>query len=317
MGMSRSLMGIQARMELRQLAYFVAVAEARHFGRAARGLRIAPPSLSQQIRVLERDLGVVLLHRDARDVRLTPAGAALLSHARALLARADAARCAVRSAVPGMARIGLRVAPGAHAVIGAALCGLAAMDPEVMVSVAVCPDADAVHAVRQERAAAAVVWDGRAAGSRSAAVAVADGLAYAELARVPVTAVLPPGHPLAAGSHVSAAALGDAVVLLPDRDFAPALWDGIVARLGLPNDLLCTMGDPAGDGAGAVLRGVATGRGVAVLPEPMAALEPLVGDGPAVVALPLDPPLDVGLHLLWRDPVQPALRRVLEALRSG
>jgi hypothetical protein len=53
-----------------------------------------------------------------------------------------------------------------------------------------------------------------------------------------------------------------------------------------------------------------------VLPEPMVALEP-VGDGSAVVALPLDPPLDVGLHLLWRDPVQPALRRVLEALRPG
>jgi DNA-binding transcriptional LysR family regulator len=314
MGMSRSLTGIRARMELRQLAYFVAVAEARHFGRAARGLRIAPPSLSQQIRVLERDLGVVLLHRDARDVRLTPAGAALLSHARALLARADAARCDVRSAVPGVARIGLRVAPGAQAVVGPALCRLATMDPEVMVSTALCPDADAVHAVRQERAAAAVVWDGGAASSRTAAVP--DGLAYAELARVPVTAVLSPGHPLAAGSHVSAAALGDAVVLLPERDLAPALWDGVVARLGLPKHLLCAMGDLAGDGAGAVLRGVVAGRGVAVLPEPMVALEP-VGDGSAVVALPLDPPLDVGLHLLWRDPVQPALRRVLEALRPG
>jgi DNA-binding transcriptional LysR family regulator len=302
-------------MELRQLAYFVAVAEARHFGRAARGLRITPPSLSQQIRVLERDLGVMLLHRGARDVRLTPAGAALLSHARALLARADAARCDVRSAVPGVARIGLRVAPGAHAVVGPALRGLAAMGPEVMVSVAVCPDADAVHAVRQERAAAAVVWDGGPASSRTGAGA--DGLAYAELARVPVTAVLSPGHPLAAGCHVSVAALGDGVVLLPERDLAPALWDGVVARLGLPNDLLCSMGDSAGDGAGSVLRGVVTGRGVAVLPQPMVASEPVAGDGSAVVALPLDPPLDVGLHLLWRDPVQPALRRVLEALRPG
>jgi DNA-binding transcriptional LysR family regulator len=263
---------------------------------------------------LERDLGVVLLHRDAREVRLTPSGAALLSHARALLARAEAARCDVRSAVPGAARIGLRMAPGAHAVVGPALCGLAIVDQEVMVSVALCPDADAVHAVRQERATAAVVWDGGAARSRTA---VADGLASAELARVPLTAVLPPAHPLAGGSHVSPSALGDGVVLLPDRDLAPALWDGVVARLGLPNDLLCTVGDPAGDGAGAVLRGVVTGKGVAVLPEPMVASEPAVGDGSAVVALPLDPPLDVGLHLLWRDPVQPELRRLIEALRPG
>lgn len=88
-------------MELRHLEGFVAVAEELHFGRAAARLHMAQPPLSQQIKLLERDLGAVLFERSTRSVRLTPAGEALLKPAREVLAAAGVARRSVRAATAG------------------------------------------------------------------------------------------------------------------------------------------------------------------------------------------------------------------------
>lgn len=90
-------------MELRHLRYFVAVAEERHFTRAAKRLRIAQPALSRQIRDLEEELGCALLYRQARAIALTAAGEALLLEARKVLVETERLKEATKRASNGQA----------------------------------------------------------------------------------------------------------------------------------------------------------------------------------------------------------------------
>jgi len=82
-------------MELRQLEYFVAVAEERNFTRAAQRIHVAQPAVSAQIARLEREVGQRLLDRSRRETRLTAAGEAMLPHARAALSAVAHARLAI------------------------------------------------------------------------------------------------------------------------------------------------------------------------------------------------------------------------------
>ena len=90
-------------MELRQLEYFVAVAEEANFTRAAERVHISQSGISAQIRQLERDLGAELIDRSGRTASLTTAGAAALEHARGALASVEAVRQAVDD-VKGLVR---------------------------------------------------------------------------------------------------------------------------------------------------------------------------------------------------------------------
>jgi DNA-binding transcriptional LysR family regulator len=96
-------------MELRQLRYLVALADELNFTRAAARAHVAQPALSQQIRRLEDELGMRLVERTTRQVRLTEAGATLVSRGRRIMAEVDAARAdidAIRGILTGHVRVG-------------------------------------------------------------------------------------------------------------------------------------------------------------------------------------------------------------------
>jgi DNA-binding transcriptional LysR family regulator len=167
-------------MELRQLEHFVAVAEEGHFNAAASRCHIVRSGLSASIRVLERELETSLFVRTTHEVRLTPAGLALLGEARRVLASVDAARDAVEG-VAGLVRGTLRVAvshANRAADVPAALATFRQAYPDVAISLT------------------AGVWRDILADVRTGATDV--GLVY-------LPADVPPGthfEPVASGSPV-------------------------------------------------------------------------------------------------------------------
>jgi DNA-binding transcriptional LysR family regulator len=294
-------------VELRQLRYFLTVAEERRFARAAERLHIAPPSLSQQIQALERELRVTLFERTPQRVELTPAGEALMIRARVILAEADRARDEVRAADAGRRdSLSLRVCNMADFVLDGPLHAAALGIPGVEVSVASSPGDDAIEAVRQARADAAIVW------SRPPDQRDLEGVV---LGAVPFGVVLPQGHPLTAEPTVTVASLRDeTVIMFPRAPFA-GIWDRAIDHL-LPGgsehgqvviepDLL--------NAPEAILRAVAGGGGVA--PAVLGVSEAL--GIPGVEVRPLDGPLQIDLEVVWRAPAGPSLRGVVDFLLAA
>lgn len=294
-------------MDLRQLRYFLTVAEERRFSAAARRLHIAAPSLSQQIRALERDLDVTLFDRTSRGAVLTPAGRVLAERARVILAEVDRAREDVRSAGPAdLQRVTLRICTMAERVLDGPLRAVSHAIPGIEVAVTSSPGDDAIEAVRQGRADAAVVW------SRPQEHRDLDGIV---LGSVRFGAVLQRTHPLAERAEVHVAALGhESVVMFPRSPFA-GIWQRTVDHLlpggAQPGQVVVEpdlINSPE-----AMARAVAAGSGVA--PGILGVVEHMNVGG--IVVRPLDPPLSHDLEVVWRRPARPAVRRLVDFLAEA
>lgn len=181
------------RLETRELAYFVAVAEELHFGRAAERLGMAQPPLSRAISRLERRMGVRLLERTSRQVALTEAGALFLDESRQLLDSLDAAvRRAQRAPQPG--RLVMAVRPGTASGLVADLVRSAEVGSHDVVFTH-----DRPAALRDGRADVALLCIG---------TDDLTGLRTADLTEEAPYALLPRDHPLARRGVVTVAELG-------------------------------------------------------------------------------------------------------------
>jgi DNA-binding transcriptional LysR family regulator len=284
--------------ELRQLRYFVAVAEERNLTRAAGRLHIAQQSLSQQIRTLEAQLGVTLFERSTRGVELTAVGAVLLREARPVLAQAERAVEAVRRAArgeQGELRVGF-LSTVANYFMPPVVRAFRERHPAVTLHTEDIPIAALVAGLR----------DGTLDAGLSRPPLV-DDLATEVVLREPVAAVLPEGHPLADRAELTLADLADEPwVLTPRASWPPwhRSYDEDFARAGYRPRVVQRGTTPQG-----LLALVAAGVGVTRLTLSSRSLR---DSGVAFVPLAGD---DAYVVLVWRadalNPALPALREVV------
>jgi DNA-binding transcriptional LysR family regulator len=175
------------RLETRELAYFLAVADELHFGRAATRLGIAQPSLSKTVRQLERRLGVTLLERTSRAVALTEAGRVLSREARVALEAVSAAALRTQRAGTRDPRLILAMKPGGDAGLLPPILAAYEREPEVL-PVEVVFGADPSRMLREGQADVAILY---------APPDELGGLDTETLLIEAPVAVLPASHPLA------------------------------------------------------------------------------------------------------------------------
>ncbi|MEU7484441.1 LysR substrate-binding domain-containing protein [Streptomyces sp. NPDC042319] len=182
-------------LDLRKLRYFVAVAEHRHFGRAAEQLYIAQPVLSRQIRSFEQELECTLLVRSTRSVELTAAGKQLYEEAQTILATVGAAVRRVHDIGRGTQRLVVAFSPGLH--VSDAIRAFTARHPEV--------ETDVVPVRWWEQDAP--LRDGRAQVAYIRRPFDEAGLHLIPIGREPRLACMPSTHPLAGREKLTSADL--------------------------------------------------------------------------------------------------------------
>ncbi|MHA6782983.1 LysR substrate-binding domain-containing protein [Pseudonocardia saturnea] len=291
-------------MRFRRLLYFVAVADELSFTRAAERLHMAQPPLSQQIALLEKELGATLFDRSRRAVRLTAAGAALLPEARRLLADLDdTARLVRRVARGSVGRLAVGFVPSAiNGALSDLLRDFRTGHPDVELTL-------------RERAPDALL---RAVHDRSLDLAVLylpvdePDLAQRWLASEELLLALPDHHPAAGATRVALADVADEPFVLPEQHDVPGLHAAVRAAFA-----------DAGVTPHIAQRGVwlmqtvlglvAAGIGLAIVPASVAAL-----NRAGVVLRHLDGAAHrVDLAAVWRpDNGSAPLAGMLSAVRS-
>ncbi|MGY5117883.1 LysR family transcriptional regulator [Streptomyces sp. 900105755] len=283
-------------MELRQLEYFVAVAEERNFTRAAERVRISQSGVSAQIRQLERELGAELFDRSARTVTLTVAGQAALDYARAALTAAGAVGQAVGEVtdlIRGRLTVGM--------VIGCTLTPLfdalaAFHEAHPGVELLLLEDGSdrLVDGVRSGAVDLALV---------GAASATPDGLEALTVISERIVAAVPAGHPLADRERVTLRDLmSHPIVCMPTGTGLRAVFDQACATQNLRPTIALQASAPD-----AIADLAARGLGVAVLSESMAAAhrDRLLARAVDDVETP------ALLALVWRGAHNPPVRELL------
>ena len=293
-------------MELRQLAYFVAVVEEANFTRAAARVHVAQPGVSAQIRRLERELGQDLLDRSGRTVRVTAAGAAVLPYARSALTAIASARQAVDE-LTGLLHGHLTI--GTLASISSAevdLAGLLARfhhdHPGVEVTLSVATSDDLIQALRTGRLDLAFV----ALGTGPPA-----GIGAHVLASEPLVAVVSRHDPPAATTTtITVAALaGRKLISLPRGTGLRSALDDACAAAGFTPHIAFEAGDPR------VLAELAAhGLGVAIVPRSVADARREQLHTLAIT----EPALQGRIALAWRTdgPISPPARALLTQART-
>ncbi len=276
-------------VELRQLRYFVAVAEELHFRRAAERLLLTQPALSHQIARLEREIGVRLLERDRRGVALTPAGATLLDGAKRALREVDQTIAATMW-TSGIVSHALRLAYPSYAsrAVHEVLDMFRERHPELWID---------EHQLQSQRIRAALLDETLDVGFVN--LPVGDRLQTIPFVPERLTVLLPAGHPLAARDRIRLVQLADQPLLMADSASAPGYHAAITASCQQAGFTPTTLPlDPEETRTMMTLaRAVASGRGPVLLPVDVA--EPML---PEVVCRPADlPSTALRLTLAWRD----------------
>lgn len=289
-------------MELRQLEYFVAVAEEAGFTRAARRVHISQSGVSAQIRQLERELGATLIDRSGRSAALTVAGTAALGHARTALAAADALRRAVDEVI-GLVRGRLVVGMVTGCTIAPLFDALAAFrraHPGVELSLV---EDDSERLVERVRAGTADLALIGAAGTPP------DDLAALPLLSERLVAAVPADHPLARAPRMTLAALiAHPLVCLPRGTGIRAVLDEACAAAGLEPEVALQASAPD-----AVADLAARGLGVAVLSE--TSIDARSGRLRARAIEDVETP--ALLALVWRAAADPARDALLDRCRAA